>query len=195
MSCVEKTRPGVIDMYAASTRNSAGGAPCLNVLDYACMFPGRAAQYHFLYSPESRKLLREPLEKRHGLKFLFSHCGLRGIQLGQSFADKPAVTRLEELFGAKNRVTGTRPGRIAMQFPNLDPAPWAQWRERPNGWAGGVDIYQEIHDAARQIPVDTLPENVEPRRWWRATRAPSPRRSGSSISSVRGPPPCRRSCF
>lgn len=52
LSCVEKTQQGIIDIYAASTQNSAGGAPYLNVLDYAYMFPGRASQYHFLYSPE-----------------------------------------------------------------------------------------------------------------------------------------------
>ena len=72
-SCVEKTQQGIVDIYAASTQNSAGGAPYLNVLDYAYMFRNRADQYHFLYSPASMRLLREPYEKRHGLKFLFSH--------------------------------------------------------------------------------------------------------------------------
>lgn len=300
LSCVEKTQSGIVDIYAASTQNSAGGAPYLNVLDYAYMFPTRAAQYHFLYSPESQKVLRDPLEKRHGLKFLFSHCELRGLQMGSTFEDKPTVTKLEELFGTKNRVTGTQLGRIAMQLLNLNPVPvaweetldglkqglidgaetwasavayanmspvvsqsvdlkffcgtehtsmsvstfdslsgdlqdavmessyfaqvlaqhaneaalvktvgfsdpvmpgtifaennvrpafladdqirmaeemcspefnpepWAQWRERLNGWSGGQDTYQMIYDTARQIPLDTKPENVEPRRWWRA---------------------------
>ncbi len=300
LSCVEKTQLGVVDAYAASTQNSAGGAPYLNVLDYAYMFPSRAAQYHFLYSPESQRILRDPLEKMHGLKFLFSHCELRGIQLGSSFADKPVVTKLEELFGTKNRVTGTQLGRIAMQLLNLNPVPvaweetldglkqglidgaetwasavayanmspvvsqsvdlkffcgtehtsmsakvfdsldgnlqdavmessylaqvhvqsaneasllntvgfsdpqlpntifaqegvrcaflddeqikmaeemcspefnpepWAEWRERINGWAGGIDTYQDIYNVAREIPKDTLAENVEPRRWWRS---------------------------
>lgn len=300
LSCVEKTQNGIVDIYAASTQNSAGGAPYLNVLDYAYVFPGRASQYHFLYSPESNKILREPLEKRHGLKFLFSHCELRGIQLGQSFADKPTVTKLEELFGTKNRVTGTQLGRIAMQLLNLNPVPvaweetldglktglidgaetwasavayanmspvvsqsvdlrffcgtehtsmsakvfdsldghlqdavmesaylaqvhvqaaneaalvktvgfsnpvmpgtlfdefnvrpafladdqiklaeemcspefnpepWAQWRERINNWAGGLDTYTELHRVAREVPADMKPENVEPRRWWKA---------------------------
>lgn len=298
-SCVEKTQQGIVDIYSASTQNSAGGAPYLNVLDYAYMFPSRAAQYHFLYSPESNKLLREPLEERHGLKFLFSHCELRGIQLGQGWKDRPTVTKVEELFGTKNRVTGTQLGRIAMQALNLNPVPvaweetldglrqglidgaetwasavayagmtpvvsqcvdlkffcgtehtsistkvynslseelqnavmesaywtqvhvqganeaalvntvgfsdpqlpntmfvkddvrcafladdqikiaeemcspefqpqlWEQWRERLNNWAGGIDTYKEIYDVARQIPKDTLPENVEPRRWWK----------------------------
>jgi TRAP-type C4-dicarboxylate transport system substrate-binding protein len=299
-SCVEKTQQGIVDIYAASTQNSAGGAPYLNVLDYAYMFPGRASQYHFLYSPESQRILREPLEKRHGLKFLFSHCELRGIQLGMGWEGKPTVTKLEQLFGPKNRVTGTQLGRIAMQALNLNPVPvaweetldglkqglidgaetwasavayanmapvvsqsvdlkffcgtehtsmsasvfdglegylqdavmesaywaqthvqaaneaaliktvghsdpqmpgtifaqnnvrnafladdqikmaeemcspefqpqlWEQWRERLNGWAGGIDTYQEIYDIARQVPKDMKPENVEPRRWWKS---------------------------
>lgn len=300
LSCVEKAQTGVVDIYAASTQNSAGGAPYLNVLDYAYMFPSRASQYYFLYSPESQRILRDPFERRHGLKFLFSHCELRGIQMGQSFADKPTVQSIEELFGTTNRVTGTQLGRIAMRLLNLNPTPvaweetldglrqglidgaetwasavayanmapvvsqcvdlrffcgtehtamsaevfdsmegylqdaimesaylaqvhvqaaneaalvntvgfstpqlpntifaqndvrvanlsdaeikkaeemcspefqpaeWEEWRERINGWAGGIDTYQEIYNIAREIPADTLAENVEPRRWWKA---------------------------
>jgi len=299
LSCVEKTQLGVVDMYAASTQNSAGGAPYLNVLDYAYMFPGRASQYHFLYSPESQRILRDPLEKRHGLKFLFSHCELRGIQLGLKHESQPTITKLEQLFGTKNRVTGTQLGRIAMQALNLNPVPiaweetldglkqglidgaetwasavayanmtpvvsqavdlkffcgtehtsmsakvfdameahlqdailesaylaqvhvqaaneaalvktvgfsdpqlpntlfvrdnvrpaflgddqiqiakemcspdyqpqlWEQWRERLNGWAGGIDTYTEIKKVANEVDANMLPENVEPRRWWR----------------------------
>ena len=300
LNCVEKTQLGIVDMYTASTQNSAGGAPYLNVLDYAYMFPGRASQYHFFYSPESQRILRDPLEKRHGLKFLFTHCELRGIQLGLKYSDKPKITKLEELFGTKNRVTGTQLGRIAMQLLNLNPVPiaweetldglkqglidgaetwasavayanmapvvsqsvdlkffcgtehtsmnakvfdsfepevqdavmessyftqaliqganeaallntvgfsdpqlpdtifaennvrpafladdqikmaeemcspeynpepWAQWRERLNNWAGGIDTYAEISAIARQVPADMKPENVEPRRWWKS---------------------------
>ncbi|MCR9087056.1 MAG: TRAP transporter substrate-binding protein [Rhodobacteraceae bacterium] len=299
LSCVEKTQLGIVDIYAASTQNSAGGAPYLNVLDYAYMFPSRAAQYYFLYSPASQTILRDPLEKRHGLKFLFSHCELRGLQMGLGWQDKPQVTKVEELFGSKNRVTGTQLGRIAMQLLNLNPVPiaweetldglkqglidgaetwasavayanmspvvsqsidlkffcgtehtamsskvydamephlqdaimesaylaqvhvqaaneaalvktvgfsdpqlpdtifvkenvkptflpdseikiaeemcspefnpepWEQWRERINNWSGGLDTYTDIYNVAREIPIDTLPENVEPRRWWR----------------------------
>ena len=300
VSCVEKTQQGIVDIYAASTQNSAGGAPYLNVLDYAYMFRNRADQYHFLYSPESGKLLREPYEKRHGLKFLFSHAELRGIQLGLSWKDKDVVTSVEQLAGTKNRVTGTQLGRIAMTAMDLNPVPvaweetldalktglidgaetwasavayanmspvvsqsvhlnffcgtehtamsasafdklggelqdavlessylaqvhvqaaneaalvktvgqsdpqlpdtifaqngvrnsflsdaeikkaeemcspefqpklWEQWRERLNGWSGGHDTYQEIYDSVRVLPADTLPENVEPRRWWKS---------------------------
>ncbi|WP_424928681.1 TRAP transporter substrate-binding protein [Amaricoccus tamworthensis] len=299
-NCVEKTQLGITDIYAASTQNSAGAAPYLNVLDYAYMFPSRASQYYFLYSPESQRILRDPFEKRHGMKFLFSHCELRGIQLGLGAQDKPTVTKVEELFGTKNRVTGTQLGRIAMQLLNLNPVPvaweetldglktglidgaetwasavayanmapvvsqsvdlkffcgtehtamsakvfdsldgylqdavmesaylaqvhvqaaneaalvntvgfsdpqlpntifaqnnvrnaflppeeikvaeemcspefnpdpWSQWRERINNWAGGIDTYDAIYNVAREIPVDMLAENVEPRRWWKA---------------------------
>ncbi|WP_116134021.1 TRAP transporter substrate-binding protein [Tropicimonas sp. IMCC34043] len=298
-SCVEKTQLGIVDIYAASTQNSAGAAPYLNVLDYAYMFPTRASQYHFLYSPDSQRILRDPLEERHGLKFLFSHCELRGLQMGMKWDKQPTVTKVEQLFGTKNRVTGTQLGRIAMQALNLNPVPvaweetldglrqglidgaetwasavayagmtpvvsqsvdlkffcgtehtsmstkvfnslegylqdavmesaywaqvhvqganeaalvntvgfsdpqlpdtmfvqdnvrcaflpdseikiaeemcspqyqpqlWEQWRERLNAWAGGIDTYQEIYDIARQIPLDTRAENVEPRRWWK----------------------------
>ena len=299
LSCVEKTQQGIVDIYAASTQNSAGGAPYYNVLDYAYQFPTRASLYHFLYHPASEQILREPLRKMHNLHFLFSVCQLRGLQMGLKWADRPDVTRIEELFGTKNRVTGTQLGRIAMQLLNLNPVPiaweetldglkqglidgaetwssavayanmspvvsqvidlrffsgfehtamnfevfdslephlqnavmesayftqaliqgaheaalvntvghsvpqlpgtifvqngtrfvplsdeerqkaaemcapeyvpepWEQWRERINGWAGGIDTYTEVHRIAREIPSDMLVENVEPRRWWR----------------------------
>jgi TRAP-type C4-dicarboxylate transport system substrate-binding protein len=137
LSCVEKTQQGIVDMYAASTQNSAGGAPYLNVLDYAYMFRTRADQYYFLYSPESQRILREPFEKRHGLKFLFSHAELRGIQLGLKWQDEPTVTSIEQLFGTKNRVTGTQLGRIAMNALNLNPVPVA-WEETLDGLKQGL---------------------------------------------------------
>lgn len=300
LDCVKKTQQGIVDMFAASTQNSAGGAPYLNVLDYAYMFPSRASQYYFLYHPGSQKVLRDPLRKRHGLHFLFSHAELRGIQLGLGWKDKPLVTSVKELAGTKNRVTGTQLGRIAMELMNLNPTPiawsetldglkqglidgaetwasavayanmspvvsqcvnleffcgtehtamrakvfddldgelqdavmesafltqvhvqaaneaalvntvgfskpqlpntifakngtrvsmlsdaakreaeemcspefhpkeWEKWRERLNKWSGGLDTYKFISDIAREIPKDTLAENVEPRRWWKA---------------------------
>lgn len=299
LNCVKKTQQGIVDIYAASTQNSAGGAPYLNVLDYAYMFPSRASQYYFLYHPGSQKVLRDPMRKRHGVEFLFSHAELRGIQLGLKWKDKPLVKSVTELAGTKNRVTGTQLGRIAMnlmklnptpiaweetldglkqglidgaetwasavayanmspvvsqcidleffcgtehtamnskvfdklggelqdavmetafttqihvqaaneaalvntvgfsnpQLPNtifvkngtrvsfltpeakkeaeemcspeFQPKPWEQWRERINGWSGGMDTYKFIYDIAREIPKDTLAENVEPRRWWK----------------------------
>ncbi len=299
LNCVKKTQQGIVDIYAASTQNSAGGAPYLNVLDYAYMFPSRASQYHFLYHPGSQKILRDPMRKRHGVEFLFSHAELRGIQLGLAWKDKPLVTSVTQLAGTKNRVTGTQLGRIAMNLMKLNPTPiawsetldglkqglidgaetwasavayanmspvvsqvinleffcgtehtamnskvfdslggelqdavmessylaqvhvqaaneaalvntvgfsdpqhpntifakhgtrvsmlsaeakreaeemcspefhpaeWEKWRERLNGWSGGMDTYKFISDIAREIPKDTLAENVEPRRWWK----------------------------
>lgn len=299
LNCVKKTQQDIIDIYAASTQNSAGGAPYLNVLDYAYMFPSRASQYHFLYHPGSQKVLRDPLRKRHGIQFLFSHCELRGIQLGLKWKDKPLVTSVKDIAGTKNRVTGTQLGRIAMNLMNLNPTPiaweetldglkqglidgaetwaaavayanmspvvsqcvnlaffcgtehtamsakkfdalpgelqdavmesayltqvhvqaaneaalvntvgfsepqlpdtlfaknnvrvamlsdaarreaeemcspefvpdpWNKWRDRLNDWAGGMDTYKFIYDIAREIPKETLAENVEPRRWWK----------------------------
>ncbi|MFK7940060.1 MAG: TRAP transporter substrate-binding protein [Roseovarius sp.] len=137
LSCVEKAQQGIIDLYAASTQNSAGGAPYLNVLDYAYMFRNRADQYYFMYSPESQRILREPFEKRHGLKFLFTHAELRGLMMGQNFADKPTVTKLEDIMGTKNRVTGTQLGRIAMNALNLNPVPVA-WEETLDGLKQGL---------------------------------------------------------
>jgi len=299
LDCVKKTQQGIVDLYAASTQNSAGGAPYLNVLDYAYMFPSRAAQYHFLYHPGSQKVLRDPMRKKHKVEFLFSHAELRGIQLGLAWKDKPLVTSVTQLAGTKNRVTGTQLGRIAMELMKLNPTPiawaetldglkqglidgaetwasavayanmspvvsqvinleffcgtehtamsskvfdklggelqdavmesayltqvhvqaaneaalvntvgfsdpqhpntifakhgtrvsmlsdaakreaeemcspefhpqeWEKWRERLNGWSGGMDTYKFIYDIAREIPKDTLAENVEPRRWWK----------------------------
>ncbi|MGC3871814.1 TRAP transporter substrate-binding protein [Halomonas sp. GXIMD04776] len=300
LDCVSKTQQGIVDMFSASTQNSAGGAPYYNVLDFAYMFPSTASMFHFFYDNRSEKLFREPLRERHNIQFLFTHCDLRGLMMGLKWADKPLVTSLEDLAGTKNRVTGTQLGRIAMQQMNLNPVPvaweetldglrqglldgaetwmaavayagmapvvsqavdlrffagtehtamslqvfdklggdlqdqvmesaytaqiftqgmneagrievvgatenpapgtvfaknnvrvaplsdevrqqaaemcapefnpepWEQWRERLNGWAGGVDIYKEIHGIAREIPLETAAVNVKPNRWWRA---------------------------
>lgn len=299
LDCVSKTQQGIVDIFSASTQNSAGGAPYLNVLDFAYMFPSVASMFHFFYDKRSETLLREPLRQRHNLQFLFTHCDLRGIMLGLKWEDEPLVTSLEQIQGTKNRVTGTQLGRIAMEqlglnpvpvaweetldglrqglldgaetwmsavayagmapvvsqavdlrffagtehtamslskfeslgselqeqvmesaysaqiftqgmneagryqivgatehpaedtvfaqnnvrvaplsdaerekaeklcSPEFNPEPWEQWRERLNGWAGGVDIYKEIHGIAREIPRDMAAVNVKPHRWWK----------------------------
>lgn len=300
LDCVSKAQQGIVDIFSASTQNSAGGAPYLNILDFAYMFPNVASMFHFFYDKRSETLLREPLRKRHNLQFLFTHCDLRGLMMGKKWEDKPLVSSLEVLQGTKNRVTGTQLGRIAMQelglnpvpvaweetldglrqglldgaetwmsavayagmapvvsqavdlrffagtehtamnldvfnklgselqaqvmesaytaqiftqgmneagryqiigatehpaentvfaqnnvrvaplsdaireeaeqrcSPEFNPKPWEQWRERLNNWAGGVDIYQEIHGIAREIPRDTVAVNVKPQRWWQS---------------------------
>jgi TRAP-type C4-dicarboxylate transport system substrate-binding protein len=158
LACAEKAQLGVIDMYSASTQNSAGSTPYLNVLDYAYMFRTRADIYHFLYSPESMDLLRNPLEERHGLKFLFSHAELRGIQLGSSFADKGPVTSVTQLAGTKNRVTGTQLGRIAMELMDLNPVPVA-WEETLDalrtGLIDGAETWASAVAYANMAPAVT----------------------------------------
>ncbi|MEO7854133.1 MAG: TRAP transporter substrate-binding protein [Rubrivivax sp.] len=135
--CVKKTQQGIVDMFTASTQNSAGSAPYYNVLDFAYMFPTRASQYHFFYSHKSEALLREPLRKLHNLEFLYTHAELRGIMLGKKFADKPTVTSVDQLAGTKNRVTGTQLGRIAMTLMQLNPVPLA-WEETLDGLKQGL---------------------------------------------------------
>lgn len=155
-TCVKKTQQGIIDIYSASTQNSAGGAPYLNVLDYAYMFPSRAAQYHFFYSPKSEALLREPLRKRHKLQFLFTHCELRGLQMGMKWADKPLITSIDQLAGTKNRVTGTQLGRIAMEQMKLNPVPVA-WSETldalKTGLIDGAETWMGAVAYAGMAPV------------------------------------------
>jgi TRAP-type C4-dicarboxylate transport system substrate-binding protein len=300
LNCIKKTQQGIVDLFTSSTQNAAGGAPYLNVLDYAYMFPSRASIYSFLYHKDSDKILRDPLEKQHGVKFLFSHAELRGLQMGLGWDKKPLITSIDTLRGTKNRVTGTQLGRIAMQLldlnpvpiawsetldglkqglidgaetwtgavayanmspvvsqsvdlrlfcgteatminskvfdglsgelqdavmesayftqakiqcaneaalvnttgatdpqlngtifkkhgvrmallsdaerekaaqicaPEHNPEPWVKWRERINKWSGGQDTYTAIHKIAREIPVDTLAENVTPQRWWKS---------------------------
>ncbi|XKE44378.1 TRAP transporter substrate-binding protein DctP [Halomonas organivorans] len=299
LDCVSKAQQGIVDIFSASTQNSAGGAPYLNVLDFAYMFPSVASMFHFFYDKRSEALLREPLRQRHNLQFLYTHCELRGIMMGLKWQDQPLVTSLDQLQGTKNRVTGTQLGRIAMEqlglnpvpvaweetldglrqglldgaetwmsavayanmspvvsqavdlrffagtehtamnlskfeslgselqeqvmesaycaqiftqgmneagryqivggtehpaentifaqhnvrvaplsdaerekaermcSPEFNPEPWEQWRERLNAWAGGVDIYKEIHGIAREIPRDLAAVNVKPQRWWK----------------------------
>ena len=137
LNCIKKTQQGIVDIFSASTQNSAGGAPYLNVLDYAYMFPSRASQYHFFYSPKSEALLRQPLRDRHKVQFLFTHCELRGLMLGLKWEENDTITSIEQLAGTKNRVTGTQLGRIAMELMNLGPVPIA-WEETLDGLKQGL---------------------------------------------------------
>jgi hypothetical protein len=52
--------------------------------------------------------------------------------------------------------------------PEFNPEPWEKWRERINNWSGGQDTYTAIHKIAREIPEDTLAENVSANRWWKS---------------------------
>lgn len=135
--CVKKAQQGIVDLFSASTQNSAGSAPYYNVLDFAYMFPSRASMHHFFYSKKSEKLFREPLRRLHNIQFLYTHCEQRGLMLGKKWADKPLVTSVDQLAGTKNRVTGTQLGRIAMTLLNLNPVPIA-WEETLDGLKQGL---------------------------------------------------------
>lgn len=137
LDCVKKTQQGIVDLFTASTQNSAGSAPYYNVLDFAYMFPSRAAQHHFFYHPKSEELFREPMRRLHNIQFLYTHCELRGLMMGKKFSDAPTITSIDELAGTKNRVTGTQLGRIAMQLMELNPVPIA-WEETLDGLKQGL---------------------------------------------------------
>lgn len=55
-----------------------------------------------------------------------------------------------------------------MASPEKQPKAYEEWRERLAKLAGGVDVYKEIYDIAREIPADTKPEAVKPVRWWKS---------------------------
>jgi TRAP-type transport system periplasmic protein len=300
LDCVKKTQQGIIDIFSASTQNSAATAPYYNVLDYPYLFPDRAAMHYFFYHPKSEELFRKPMRERHGIEFMYTHCELRGLYLGLKWEKEPLVTSIDDISGAKIRATGSQMGQKALSLmglnpvpvaweetleglksglidgaetgagavayagmspvvsqaleigffantehaafsrqsfekltpeyqeaaleaayaaqiytqgmneaaliqitgrtdpphpgsvwdkegvrvsffsaeeiakikerctPENNPEPWAEWRERLDGWSGGHDTYAEIGAIAREIPEDTLAVNVEPRRWWRA---------------------------
>lgn len=137
LNCVKMCRDGLIDLYASSTQNASPNAIYFNVLDFAYLWPGRAAQYYFFYHPKSEPLFREPLRKHHGLQFLWTHCELRNIMLGLKYKDRPKVMTVEDLKGMKLRVTGTRLGRIAMKLLGTNPIPVA-WEETKTFLKAGI---------------------------------------------------------
>lgn len=135
--CVKKAQQGIVDLFSASTQNSAGSAPYYNVLDFAYQFPSRASMHHFFYSKKSEALFREPMRRLHNIQFLYTHCEQRGLMLGKKFQDKPLITSIDQLAGTKNRVTGTQLGRIAMTLMQLNPVPIA-WEETLDGLKQGL---------------------------------------------------------
>ena len=137
LDCVKKTQQGIIDIFTSSTQNAAGAAPYYNALDFAYMFPSRASFYHFLYHPKSETLLREPLRRLHKVQFLFTMYEARGLMMGLKYKDRPTITKLEDIQGGKNRVTGSQPGRIAMDLMGLNPVPVA-WEETLDGLKQGL---------------------------------------------------------
>ncbi len=298
LECAKRARDGIIDLYSATTQNSASALPYFNVLDFPYLFPSRAAQHHFFYHPNSVPLLHEPVRKHYGLNFLFANARLRGIMLGLKWRNQPNLTRIDQLAGLHIRVTASHFGKMALELlnakpipiawkdtagalkhgmidgmesfasavasdmpdvisqvidlrlfsgnehtainatvfdslpadlqnavmesayqtqmiaqlgtevalfntvgasrqqrsdtifaksnirfvtldpseiqraeqicsPRFNPSPWRAWRENLNQMAGGLDVYQEMYNIAREIPADMPAENVNPRRWWK----------------------------
>lgn len=137
LDCVKKTQQGIIDIFSASTQNSAASAPYYNALDYPYMFPSRAAMHYFFYHPKSEELLRKPMRDRHGIEFMYTHCELRGLYLGLKWDDKPLVKSIDEISGAKIRATGSKMGRKALTLMGVSPVPVA-WEETLEGLKSGL---------------------------------------------------------
>ncbi|MGF1700859.1 TRAP transporter substrate-binding protein DctP [Photobacterium makurazakiensis] len=77
----------------------------------------------------------------------------------------------ETIFGQHNIRVATlsdeeRARAEKMCSPEFNPEPWEKWRNRLNNWAGGIDVYKEIHGIAREIPKGMAVVNVKPKRWW-----------------------------
>lgn len=53
--------------------------------------------------------------------------------------------------------------------PEHNPKPYETWRERIAKLGGGVDVYGEIVKIVKDLPEETRPDAVKPRRWWVAT--------------------------
>lgn len=135
--CVQQAMQGVIDMGVSSTQNGASIAPWMNALDYPFMFQSAAQIYDFLYNPESEKVFRSVLRERHKVELLFSTAELRGILMGSTFKDKPELSQLADLKGARIRATGTQFGQTALGLLGMNPLPVA-WAETPDAMRSGL---------------------------------------------------------
>ncbi len=147
LTCAKKAMQGIVDIYSSSIQNAAGAAFYFNALNFPYLFPSRAAQHHFFYHPKSVPLLREPLRRRHGLELLFTSCRLRGLVMGQKWRDKPDITSIEELAGARIRATASEFGQTALRLLNIDPIPLG-WKETVNAMRFGLVDGMETWESA-----------------------------------------------
>ncbi|MCG7533428.1 TRAP transporter substrate-binding protein DctP [Pseudoalteromonas sp. OOF1S-7] len=51
--------------------------------------------------------------------------------------------------------------------PKFNPAPWVKWRLRLDRMANNLDIYGELYQLARQIPLAQNATDLEARRYWK----------------------------
>lgn len=119
--CARAALRGEVDIFAAATQNSAASIPYYAVLDFPYLFPSRAALHHFFYHPASERLLREPLRRHHDIHFLYSHCELRGLMLGNRWRHAPAISSPGQLFGSSQRVSATPFSRLALSLMGMNP--------------------------------------------------------------------------
>lgn len=147
MSCPQKLIGKTIDIDTGSSQNSAATFPYNNVLDYAYLFPSRAAMYHFLYSPKADKLFRKVVREKYGLEWLFSHAETRNVFLGLKYRNAPAIRQPDGIRGAKLRITGSQMGRIALSLFGANPIPLA-WEETLEGLKSGLVDGQETYTTA-----------------------------------------------
>lgn len=160
LTCVKHCMKGEIDLFYTTTQNAAHQAPYLNVLDFAYLWPSRAAQYYFFYHPESERLFREPLRKFHKLQFLFTNCQLRGIMMGQKYKDKPKIMTVDALKDTKIRVTSTQLGRITLRLIGTRPIPIA-WKDTLNALKIGlVDGAETFSSACTHSMVSVVSQDI-----------------------------------
>ena len=160
LTCVKLCQEGDVDIFTTTTQNAAHRAMYMNVLDFPYLWPGRAAQYHFFYHSKSEELFREPIRKFHKLQFLFTHCALRGIMMGQKFKDQPKIMTIKALEGKKLRVTSTQLGRIAMKLLGTTPVPVA-WKDTLNALeVGAIDGAETFSSACAHGMVKAVTQDV-----------------------------------
>jgi len=135
--CVRKMQDGIIQFFTSSTQNAAGAAPYYNALDFPYMFPTRASFYNFLYHPKSEQLLREPLRRMHKSMLLFTMFEHRGLMLGPKYKNRDLVTSIDQLKGAKIRVTGSHLIRLGLSLMGVNAVPLA-WEETMDGLNQGL---------------------------------------------------------
>jgi TRAP-type transport system periplasmic protein len=147
VNCHQKLAGKVIDMAFGSSQNAAPTFPYNNVIDYAFLWPTRAAMFHFLYHPRSDKLFRKIVREKYNVEWVWSHAELRNVFLGLKYKNAPLVKKPEEIRGAKLRITGSQLGRIALTLFGTNPVPVA-WEETLEGLKSGLIDGQETWSSA-----------------------------------------------
>ncbi|MBF0100306.1 MAG: TRAP transporter substrate-binding protein DctP [Desulfobacterales bacterium] len=161
LDCVKRSRDGIIDIYSSTTQNASVAVPYFNVLDFPYLFPSRAAQNYFFYHFQSEKLLREPLIKHYGIRFLFTNCRLRGIMLGQKWRDKPNLVNISQLSGIKIRTTATHIGMLALELLNMQTIP-IPWEETAGALKYGmVDAIESYESSVAAVIPELLSQMID----------------------------------